>query len=93
MSARIPGAANPGGDRPTAESPGSRGGGRGEGQGGYPKAEGSPSQEGPEEPKALEPQPKCDICGITTTSQAHMEVRIMHLILFGRAHNVGRGCQ
>ena len=26
------------------------------------------------EEHVLEPQPKCDICGITTTSQAHMEV-------------------
>lgn len=27
------------------------------------------------EDAAAEPQPKCHICGITTTSQAHMEVR------------------
>ena len=27
-----------------------------------------------DEEHVLEPQPKCDICGITTTSQAHMEV-------------------
>lgn len=29
-----------------------------------------------DEQHVLEPQPKCDICGITTTSQAHMEVRL-----------------
>lgn len=34
---------------------------------------------GTEEEHTLEPQPKCNICGITTTSQAHMEVGQVNL--------------
>ena len=39
-----------------------------------------PEQRGKDDEHVLEPQPKCDICGITTTSQAHMEVNT-HLSL------------
>ena len=37
---------------------------------------GEPLEREHAEDKAPKPQPRCEICGITTTSQAHMEVSL-----------------